>query len=162
MSISKQEKMKLLLEQIQLSETSIQKYFASSYLEKVEVYKQEKKWHFYIYIEDVLPFDEYLYLYQSLQKSFSSIAEKVELTLHTDNKQCSENDIGVYWKHFLATTTFSPAHQEMIMQQTPKITDNKIMLTSRNETESNILKKDWSRLSVNFVIALAPSLMLLI
>ncbi len=60
--------MKLLLEQIQLSETSIQKYFASSYLEKVEVYKQEKKWHFYIYIEDVLPFDEYLYLYQSLQK----------------------------------------------------------------------------------------------
>ncbi len=75
------------------------------------------------------------------KKSFSSIAEKVELTLHTDNKQCSENDIGVYWKHFLATTTFSPAHQEMIMQQTPKITDNKIMLTSRNETESNILKK---------------------
>lgn len=111
MSISKQEKMKLLLEQIQLSETSIQTYFASSYLEKVEVYKQEKKWHFYIHLEDVLPFDEYLYFQQSLQKSFSSIAEKVELTLHTDNKQCNEKDIGVYWKHFLATTSISPAYR---------------------------------------------------
>ncbi|MFD1066260.1 PolC-type DNA polymerase III [Oceanobacillus locisalsi] len=141
MGISKQEKMKLLLEQIQLSETSIQTYFASSYLEKVEVYKQEKKWHFYIHLEDVLPFDEYLYLYQSLQKSFSSIADKVELTLHTDNKQCNEKDMGVYWKHFLATTPISPAHQEMVMQQTPRIAENKIMLTSRNETESNILKK---------------------
>ncbi|MFD1387901.1 PolC-type DNA polymerase III [Oceanobacillus oncorhynchi subsp. oncorhynchi] len=141
MSISKQEKMKLLLEQIQLSETSIQTYFASSYLEKVEVYKQEKKWHFYIHLEDVLPFDEYLYFQQSLQKSFSSIAEKVELTLHTDNKQCNEKDIGVYWKHFLATTSISPAYQEMVMQQTPQIVENKIILTSRNEAESNILKK---------------------
>ncbi|GIO22000.1 PolC-type DNA polymerase III [Oceanobacillus sp. J11TS1] len=141
MSISKQEKMKLLLEQIQLSEKSIQAYFASSYLEKVEIYKTEKKWHFYIHIEDVLPFDEYLYLYQSLQKSFSSIAEKVELTLLTDNKQCSEKDISFYWKHFLTTTTMLPAHQEMMMKQTPRIEDNKIMLTSRNETESNILKK---------------------
>lgn len=141
MSLSKQEKMKLLLEQIQMPEKAVQTYFASSSLEKLEIYKQEQKWHFYIHLEDVLPFNEYLHLYRSLQKSFSSIAQKVELTILTDHKQCPEKEIGVYWKHFLTTTSISPAYQEMVMNQTPKIMDNKIVLISRNETESNIIKK---------------------
>lgn len=140
MDISKKEKLKLLLEQIQMPENEIEAHFSDSSLQKVEVHKADKKWNFYINIDHVLPFQTYQLFHRSLKDSFASIAE-VSLTLSAANKHCPEGDIQIYWKHFIAQTSLSPAYRDLVLDQAPEVSNNKIMLTARNEAEASALKK---------------------
>src|SRR5699024_4639655 len=47
-----------------------------------------------------------------------------------------------HWKHFLQSfADLSPAHKDLMHNQTPAINNNNIMLTVRNEAEARSLKK---------------------
>src|SRR5690625_5022748 len=100
MEISKQEKMQVLLKQLQMPAQHIEKYFQQSKLDKLEVFKQTKIWHFHIHIKRMLPVTIYELLIGSLQSSFQDIA-KVDLTLYTEDKTDEETKICDYWHHFL-------------------------------------------------------------
>ncbi|WP_156289097.1 PolC-type DNA polymerase III [Oceanobacillus salinisoli] len=141
MDISKKEKMSLLLKQLQIPEEYVAQYFSDSYLDKLEVYKQKKLWHFHIHLHHILPPDVYLLLVSKLKQSFQSIAD-VDLSIVTEDKTCDNHTIYGYWKHFISTmTNLSPAYKDLVHNQTPKVNNNKIMLTARNDAEANALKK---------------------
>jgi len=141
MHISKQEKMNVLLEQINLPQHVVHKYFQNSYLERLDVYKTSKKWHFHIHVEKVLPADIYQLLHSHIQKSFQNIAT-TEVYLTTTDSTCYEEVILQYWDVFLQSlTNLSPAYKSFIHTQQPKIDHNNIMLTARNEAEAQALMK---------------------
>ena len=141
MSISKQEKMELLLKQIQLPTDMIDRHFQNSRLERLDVYRQSKKWHFHIHIEQVLPVDVYQHLLTRLKKSFQSIAT-IELSIFAEDDTCSDQTISQYWTAFLKTISqLSPAYKDLVMTQQPRVDHNNVMLTARNEAEASALKK---------------------
>ncbi|WP_164668962.1 PolC-type DNA polymerase III [Virgibacillus doumboii] len=141
MDISKNEKMNLLLNQLQISEEYINSYFGESQLIRLEVHKQIKTWHFHIQIKRVLPIEVYTLLITKLRETFQQFAQ-IELTLYTDEKDCDDQTVCDYWKNFLQVIPdLSPGYKDLVHSQVPRVENNKIMLTARNEAEGNALKK---------------------
>ncbi|WP_026906154.1 PolC-type DNA polymerase III [Paucisalibacillus globulus] len=141
MDISKKEKMNLLLQQIEMPTEHVQQYFQESTLEKLEIYKQQKLWHFSVNVEKVLPTTIYQDLVIRIKQAFQQIAT-VEITLEAIDTQCTEEMICDYWQLFLKLTNdISPAYRDLAFSQKPRVNGNKIMLTARNEVEAAALKK---------------------
>ncbi|MBS3680014.1 PolC-type DNA polymerase III [Ornithinibacillus massiliensis] len=147
MDISKKEKMKLLLQQIEMPGEHVQQYFQDSSLTKLEIFKIKKIWHFHIEVEKVLPSKIYQELLTRLKHAFQQLAA-IELTLYPGDNHCSEELLCDYWQLFLQLTPdISPAYRDLVFNQKPRVNGNKIMLTARNEAEATALKK---RLDENF------------
>lgn len=148
MSLPKKEKLHVLLKQLQFPEELVDQYFRESYLDKLEIYKSEKKWHFHIHTERVLPLSIYELLLHKLHETFQHIAA-TDLSIHTEDKACEEKTVAEYWSHFIKTqANLSPAYVDLVHNQQPLVNNNKIMLTARNEAEASALKK---RLEDNFM-----------
>jgi DNA polymerase-3 subunit alpha (Gram-positive type) len=144
MDLSKKEKLNLLLEQIHMPEDQLG-YFKNSYLNKLIVMKEKRIWHFYIQSDQILPYQVYEIFQVKLKEAFQDIAH-INLTIETSDQTLNEEEFLRYWKHFLTCIPeLSPAYRDMVLQQKPKVVDNKIMLTARNEAESTALT---NRLSV--------------
>lgn len=141
MGISKKEKMNLLLKQLQIPEEYMKDYFLESYLEKLEVYKQTRTWHFHIHVKRVLPLNIYLLLTSKLHETFQQ-ANEVDLSIVAEDKGCDGDTIKGYWKNFIQSiTNLSPAYKDLVHNQTPQVNNNKLTLTARNEAEATALKK---------------------
>jgi DNA polymerase-3 subunit alpha (Gram-positive type) len=141
MDISKQEKMNLLLKQLQMPESDIADHFAESYLNKLEVYKQTKTWHFHVHLKNVLPVNVYQQMTMKLRETFQQFAT-IDLTITTDDKACSSDTISGYWQNFIHSQNhLSPAYKDLIKNQRPQVNNNKVMLIARNEAEASALKK---------------------
>ena len=140
MAISSQEKMELLLQQIELPESLLQPYFQNSKLEKVVVYKQQKLWHLHIKINKVLPFNVYFEFVNKLKQSFESIAQ-IKLTLIAEDQVCDEKEVKLYWAYFLQSISdLLPSHVQ-ILEQPQSIDGNQIQFTVRTEAEAVSLQK---------------------
>ncbi|WP_373896042.1 PolC-type DNA polymerase III [Virgibacillus natechei] len=141
MDLSKKEKMNLLLRQLQMPVEYSNDYFLDSYLDKLEVYKQTRTWHFHVHVKRVLPLHIYLLLTTKLTETFQEFAN-LDVTIYTEEKSSDPSTISDYWKNFIQTiTNLSPAYKDLIQTQVPQVNNNKIMLTARNEAEASALKK---------------------
>ncbi len=141
MEQTKEEKMQLLMKQMQLPEEMITSHFSRGRLEKLDVFKQEKKWHFHIHLEHVLPPDVYTYFIGRLNHTFSSIAQ-VDVFITTADQSIDEAYLLPYWKIFIQSlTNLSPAYRDFVTEQIPKIEAQKITVAVRNNAESHALGK---------------------
>ncbi|SES76098.1 DNA polymerase III catalytic subunit, PolC type [Oceanobacillus limi] len=147
MDNSKQERMSILLQQIQMNMDQVNQFFENSLLERLDVYKNEKKWHFHVQVSRVLPVQVYQEFHAKLQEAFSKIAA-VDVTINPQDNKCDPEVIGDYWQLYIhSTPDLSPAYRDLVYNQKPRVNNNKIMLTSRNNAEATAVKK---RLEDNF------------
>lgn len=124
-----------------MSEDDMHTYFKDAYLDKLEVYRQQKLWHFHLTVQQVLPIEIYQLLVGKLQHTFQHTAA-VEVTIKSVNPDCEEALICDYWRMFLQTSArLSPAYKDLVENQTPKLEHKKLLLTARNEAEASALKK---------------------
>ncbi|MFD1360370.1 PolC-type DNA polymerase III [Lentibacillus salinarum] len=141
MGISKQEKMNVLLEQLGIPEQDVNAHFSDSQLIKLEVHKRSRTWHFHIRVKRLLPTEIYALLSSKLQETFQQFAE-IDLTLYTEVKDYDSDTMTAYWQKFVQSVSdLSPAYKDLVFDQVPKVDNNKIMLTARNEAEGIALKK---------------------
>ncbi|MCT2534560.1 PolC-type DNA polymerase III [Aquibacillus koreensis] len=141
MDISSNEKLSLLLNQIGIEDNYKDTHFKNGSLQKLEVFKKSKQWHFHIKLENVLPAIVYREFTMKLTEAFSQIAT-VNWTIYTNDKQLKEDDVCDYWHHFIfSLNDLSPAYRDLVREQKPRVDGNKIMLTARNDAEANALKK---------------------
>ena len=61
----------------------------------MKVYKHERRWHFHLQFEQLLPFAVYETMTQALVKAFVEIAH-VDWTIHVENPVCDEAPIRAY------------------------------------------------------------------
>ncbi len=139
MDISKKEKMMILLQQLQISE-EYAGYLNDSTLERLEVFKQDKKWHFYIQVLNVLPLTVYQLISAKLHETFHHIAQ-TELTIIAQSNECDKETILEYWQHFVQSTPISPGYRDQVCGQAPSIVNHKLALVARNDAEAHALKK---------------------
>ncbi len=71
---AKQERFGLLLQQLAIPPEFVEKYFSDGLIEKVEVYRQEKRWHFYLQLPELLPLNVYQAFHTKLVQAFQNIA----------------------------------------------------------------------------------------
>ena len=141
MSLSKKERMDLLVKQIELPQEIVENYFLESEIEKLELFKEDKLWIFHLNIKEVLPLNVYQTLLAHLQESFKEIA-KVNIKLVCEDNKCLDDIIVDHWLGFTRSKNdISPAYIDLLHTQKPKIEDNKIILTARNSAEAAALLK---------------------
>ncbi|TCT26733.1 DNA polymerase III catalytic subunit PolC type [Melghiribacillus thermohalophilus] len=140
MGVSHEEKMNILLQQLDLPEEFSQ-YFKGARLEKLTVFRKEKKWHFHIVLPQILPADVYQLFKARLEETFLHIAS-VDFSLETENKETDESTVQHYWSIFISNLTdMTPVFKDLLSQQQPQMDGNKLKLMARHETEALALKK---------------------
>src|SRR5690625_1082190 len=136
--MTNQNKISVLLKQIDLP-TDLHHYFTNSELKGVVVYRQKKRWEFYIHIENCLPFDVFYTFLQHVERSFNNIA-KIDVYLETENKQHDEKELYLYWRYFLTTIDeLVPSHLSRL--QTATITNKELMIQVSSEAEAITLRR---------------------
>src|SRR5699024_3508449 len=140
MSLSREEKMAILLEQLQIPSQIRDTYFESAAIRKLTVYKKRKLWHFHIGLKHVLVFEIYRLFFARLKESFQETAA-IHLTLLPERQELNEEDIVHYWRHFLESFEgLLPNHAE-ILKQIPKIDRTTILFDVKTEAEAAALKR---------------------
>ncbi|MGJ7921026.1 PolC-type DNA polymerase III [Neobacillus sp. LXY-4] len=140
----KKERFQLLLQQLQMTEDTIFKYFENAQIEKVVVDKQNKKWHFHFLIENILPSNIYTLLAARLQTEFSHIANTTFSTKVND-PHFEPETAQDYWRLCLQEIDgMSPPTQKLLNEQVPKVIGNKIIISVRNEPEGQSIKNKHS------------------
>lgn len=141
MNLTKREKMKILLEQLQLPDDVIENHFEQSALHKLVVHKHKKVWHFHIELDQTLPLTVYEMLMKGLQETFKDIAS-VELTLEVKNKEEATTLVTDYWRHFIRQTpALLPNHLNVLLQQDVQLNDNQLIVQVKTEAEAVALQK---------------------
>lgn len=141
MNLSSHEKMNVLLEQINFDKSKGERFFEKAQLEKLEVFKQEKRWCFHFKLEKILPFDIYQLLRLKLQEAFSKIAE-IDFFIKYEHQTVNEELICDYWLDFIESIPdLSPAYADLLKENKPDTKDNKLVIKARNDTEAIMIKK---------------------
>ena len=90
MSQEKKDRLRLLLQQLELTSDDIFPYFAEAGIEKLTVEKTTKRWHFHFVLEKILPAKVYMLFYEKLTKSFAHIAN-VSFTVAVQNRSFEDS-----------------------------------------------------------------------
>ncbi|WP_440895349.1 PolC-type DNA polymerase III [Amphibacillus sp. Q70] len=140
MSLSSQEKMKVLLEQIKIDQSDQQNYFNQAQLQKLEVFKKEQRWYFHFKIEKILPIQIFRLFRLKLQEAFSLIAA-VDFSIVYDEQTLDGEDMCNYWRDFIELEpNLSPAYADLLKNHKPSVDGQKLTIKTRNETEATVIK----------------------
>lgn len=132
--------MEILLQQLALPEEITADYFYGSVFERLDVYKQEKCWHFHIQLPKVLPFKVYDVFLKQLRHTFQHVA-KIKLTLICEDNECSDEDLHLYWQFFATNMPKLLPVQTTVLSAKPDVNDRLMTLKVATDAEANSLKR---------------------
>ncbi|RXI97971.1 PolC-type DNA polymerase III [Anaerobacillus alkaliphilus] len=137
----RQERFQLLLQQILFPTDLSERFFQDGLIQKLSIFKNEKKWEFEFQVDNILPYQVFQLFQERLGQTFGHIAT-VTFTLSYTNAKMEEKTIIEYWPFLVDSLEgFSPSIQHFLKGQTPEIQGQKIIITVRNETEATALSR---------------------
>lgn len=149
MSLSDQEKMNILLQQIQLPDEINYEFFKAGKLNKISVFKKEKHMIFNIGIVKTLPFQVFMKFKQNIDQAFAHIAT-TEVYFEVEDASCSEEDYLLYWHYFIEKSdNILPNHKKR-MNSHCMINEALIEIEMISDVESMMLEKKVTKLFKDF------------
>lgn len=152
MNTTKKERFLYLLAQIELTDDTYMPYFENATIEKVVVNRQEKRWKFHFCFEEILPQSLFKLFYSHLIKHFSHIAT-IDYTFEVRNTQVTQEQVQQYWNECIASLDkLLPIYQELLINQSPKLLGNKLVITVRFAAEGAIIKEGYGEQIVDYYL----------
>ncbi|MBM6613905.1 PolC-type DNA polymerase III [Desemzia sp. RIT804] len=141
MSLDQENLFHQLLEQIGLHhKVEYRPYFANGRIQKVTVHKASKIWQFDFQFEDILPFEVYQNLLESMHMAFTSIAT-IEITIHTMAPKLTTEKLENYWSTAVKMSKISsPICDQPFRDQFPIMQERKIHFLVENDIVKGHLK----------------------
>lgn len=141
MSLNQEELFQRLLEQIGLHHNEeYRPYFQNGKIEKVTVHKASKKWQFGFQFVDILPFEVYQNLVESIRLAFTSIAT-VEVNIQTESPKLTAEKLEQYWATAVQKSgVSSPICNQPFRDQYPIISGRRIEFLVENDVVKEHLK----------------------
>lgn len=90
----------VLLQQIQLSPEVAAEHFADGTMEQVVVHRNNRKWHFILGKQKLLPLAMYTLFYEATKRAFQSIAE-VSMQIRYAEQVSTPQLVSEYWPYFV-------------------------------------------------------------
>ncbi|HJV15823.1 MAG TPA: PolC-type DNA polymerase III [Bacillales bacterium] len=132
-----------LLQQIHLTDDDEVVHFQNAYMENVMVGKNEKKWHFRLTIEKILPFLLYVRFTSQLERTFSPIAH-ITYQIQVLEQSFSEELLHGYWNQCIQQIDgIAPPLLKLFTEQLPVVQGNKLMINVRNDMEGLTIKRKY-------------------
>ncbi|KKK39566.1 DNA polymerase III PolC [Mesobacillus campisalis] len=146
LSSKKKESFQVLLQQLQLTDDAEAQFFYNALIDRVNIEKKSKKWHFYFQFEKIIPCSLLTRFRTQLEKKFAHIAT-VSYTIHVLEQNISEQLVHDYWKNcILEIDGIAPPLLKLLNEQLPRLQGNKLILNVRNEMEGLTIKRKYSSL----------------
>lgn len=137
----RQERFQLLMEQVVMPGDLVSNHLKGSYIEKLEVFTKQKKWHFQFVLPTVLSFQAFELFQSRIVQGLNHIAE-VELTIRYEEKVELAKFFPSYWPFFvehLRSATNGLIHR--LQEQVPAVTGNKVVIAVLNDTEAEMIQR---------------------
>ena len=148
LTTEQKERFQLLLQQINLKDDYILKYFENAGIQKLVVDKEKKMWHFHFNFQSILPADVYQVFSNQLSRKFTHIAQ-VNFSIQVKHPEFTETDIQSYWSICMSGIEgISPPLLSLLHEQVPKKQAMKLIIQSRNDTEAQAIKRKVSNLII--------------
>src|SRR5690625_838640 len=97
----REERLQLLLQQLQIPDDTIRSYFESGKIRKLSINKEKKSWNFHIELPSILPAQIYELFAKQLQQTFKHIAS-VSFRFYYHQESSSDVDWVGYWPLIIA------------------------------------------------------------
>ncbi len=137
----RKERFQLLLQQILFPTDLSEQFFKDSLIEKLTVYKNEKKWEFQFRLMRPIPFHVFQFFQERLQQALGHIAA-VTFTLKYLETNFDEVNVAEYWPFLVdCLENISPTIVHFLKGQTPTIEGQQLKINVRNETEATALNR---------------------
>ncbi|WP_413381539.1 PolC-type DNA polymerase III [Alkalihalobacillus sp. 1P02AB] len=137
----RKERFQLLLQQIQLPEQLVEMYFKDGQIQKLSIFREQKKWHFLFHIPSLIPANVYQILAGRLVDTFQNIAT-VSFSIQYDQVELADKEWSGYWPLIVERLqNISNGLRELLQNQIPKFDGKRLVITVRNETEAVALKR---------------------
>ena len=139
---TKQERLVILLRQIEAPDEIIDKYFQKGSIERLTVLQKEKSWHFEFCIDCPLPVHVYQWLDQKLKQSFRHITTDVSFSLICSEQTGFADLLSEYWSVIVEKLAMTSAGlTPLLRNQTPQYIDQCLVIEARSDAEADALKR---------------------
>lgn len=141
--MEKQERFTMLLEQIKFPKEQFAERFQQATIEKVIIDKEKRCWQFHLMFAKPLPIEIYKLFEEQIKQAFSNIAE-IELYMQYRQEALPLEDMIPYWTYIISTLDqITPALRALLLNQTPIVSGNQLLIHVRNETEEQTVKNKY-------------------
>lgn len=141
---TKQDRFRLLLQQLHFTEDTVVPHFKHAEIEKVVIDKKLRKWHFYFLFEHILPYQVFRQFTEKLVHTFSHIAS-VSFTIRVRQPELTEQLIASYWESCLQQLDgIAPPLMKRLREQLPTLQGNKLVVQIGSELEGLTVKRKYA------------------
>ncbi|PPA72028.1 PolC-type DNA polymerase III [Jeotgalibacillus proteolyticus] len=142
--LSKKEKFRLLLQQLELTDDEFVRFFEEAEIDRLSVHKGTKKWHFYFKFYNVIPCSVMKEFTKRISQSFQHIAQ-VDFSISISGEQFTEDHIVDYWSVCLEELQgIAPPLLKLLSNQMPVVNGNRLVVNVSNETEGMQIKNKYA------------------
>ncbi|MFX3618496.1 MAG: PolC-type DNA polymerase III [Sporolactobacillus sp.] len=140
--LAKTSRWSILLQQIGAPEEWKTLYFTGGEIEKLTVFRNERRWHFDFKLESVLPFTVYEWLQSKLTEKFRAIVPALTFTIQTTDVQKADQHFSEYWPGLRSAMSVQfPALKACFSEKGPDVDENLLIFSVNNETEAGLIKR---------------------
>ncbi|KIL44923.1 PolC-type DNA polymerase III [Jeotgalibacillus soli] len=142
--LTKREKFRLLLTQLELTEDLYARHFEEAEIDRLSIHKASKTWHFHFLIKQIVPSNLIIEFTKRLRQSFQHVAN-VNYSFRTVGGEFDQERILDYWETCLQELQgISPPLLSLLTKQKPIINGNRITVSVSNETEGMQIKRKYA------------------
>ncbi|MFT8317103.1 MAG: PolC-type DNA polymerase III [Sporolactobacillus sp.] len=140
--LAKTSRWSILLQQIGAPEEWKTLYFTGGEIEKLTVFRHERRWHFDFKLESVLPFTVYEWLQSKLTEKFRAIVPTLTFTIQTTAVQNADQHFSEYWPGLRSAMSVQfPALKACFSEKGPDVDENLLTFSVNNEAEAGLIKR---------------------
>ncbi|WP_158737726.1 PolC-type DNA polymerase III [Alteribacillus sp. YIM 98480] len=137
----RKDRFQLLLQQIMMPKDVIDEHFKGGKVDKLTIWKEEKKWHFRFTLLTPLPYEAFLQLEERITRAFQQIAS-VQFSISYEQEVLPLSNIPSYWPSIINRLEgLAPYVRQRLNGRTPTITGNKLTIICKNEAEGAALER---------------------
>ncbi|MFT8362636.1 MAG: PolC-type DNA polymerase III [Sporolactobacillus sp.] len=131
----------ILMDQLEVPAEWRQLYFAAGEIDKLSVYRQERRWHFDFTLAAILPANVYEWLESRVSQTFRAIVPNITIAIHA-RTQDIENVFNGYWPLLRSALMEEiPVLKAALQNQTPAVSDGQFTLQATNEAEASLMRR---------------------
>lgn len=139
----REERFQLLMEQLDVPSDIKERYLQEGRIEKLEISKQEKKWHFYLYLPVPLPYDIFELIENKMNAAFTHVASTAFSIQY--NEEQPFDRLPSYWPAIVNRIDgMAPHLRQRLNGGRPAIENNTITLACKNEAEASMMERKLS------------------
>ncbi|WP_100399318.1 PolC-type DNA polymerase III [Bacillus sp. FJAT-44742] len=137
----RKERFQLLLEQIMMPQDVVKDYFQEGKIEKLSIFKEEKRWHFYFLLDKPLTHTVFLLLHERIQQAFQHIAS-VQCSIRYAEGALPSEKLEEFWPAIVDKMEgVAPHLRQRLQNSPPEVKGNHLVVSCKNEAEGTMIER---------------------